>query len=62
MEWLSRSDVILLLIASYVAVMTLVRLMQRRRDQLVADVQQQVHARRKRGKRTHDDQADRGAA
>ena len=63
MEWPSRSDIILLLIASYVAVMTLVRLMQRRRDHLIADVQQQVNARRKRGKRVNDDdEQNRGAA
>jgi hypothetical protein len=63
MEWLSRSDIILLAIAAYVAVMTLVRLMQRRRDELVADVQQQVDARRKRGKQSAaDDQQNRGAA
>jgi hypothetical protein len=61
MEWLSRSDIILLLVASYVAVMALVRLMQRRRDELVADIQQQVNARRKRSKRG-DDQQNRGAA
>ena len=62
MDWLTRSDIILLLIASYVAVMTLVRLMQRRRDQLVADVQQQVNARRKRTRRSHESDETRGAA
>jgi hypothetical protein len=63
MQWLTRSDIILLAITAYVAVMTLVRLMQRRRDQLVADVQQQVNARRKRSRHAHDDdQQDRGAA
>jgi len=62
MEWLTRSDIILLLIASYVAVMTLVRLMQRRHDQLVADVQQQIHARRKRTKHAPDSDQNRGAA
>jgi lipid-binding SYLF domain-containing protein len=62
MDWLSRSDIILLLVASYVAVMTLVRLMQRRRDQLVADVQQQIHARRKRPKHAQDSDQNRGAA
>ena len=56
MQWLTRSDTILLGIAVYVAVMTLVRLMQRRRDQLVVDVQRQVEAHRKRAKRPHDDQ------
>ncbi len=63
MEWMSRSDIILLLVASYAAVMALVRLMQRRRDQLVADVQQQISARRNRGSRAaHDDKQNRGAA
>jgi hypothetical protein len=50
-----------LAVAAYVAVMALVRLMQRRRDQLVSEVQQQVDAHRKRTKRSHDDQT-RGAA
>jgi hypothetical protein len=56
MQWLSRTDVVLLAIAAYVAVMTLVRMMQRRRDQLVADVQRQVEAHRKRAKRAQDEQ------
>jgi len=46
MSWLSRSDIVLLAIAAYVAMMTLVRLMKHRRDELVADVQRQVNARR----------------
>jgi hypothetical protein len=63
MDSMTRTDIILLLVASYVAVMALVRLMQRRRDQLVADVQRQVDARRKRTKGTSgDDQQNRGAA
>jgi hypothetical protein len=37
--------------------MTLVRMMRRRRDQLVADVQRQVEAHRKRAKRSQDEQA-----
>ncbi len=40
MDW----DLILLAVAAYVAVMSLVRLMRARRDQLVADVQWQVKA------------------
>ncbi len=55
MQWLTRSDTILLGIAAYVAVMALVRLMRRRRDQLVDDVRRQVNAHRKRAKRPHDD-------
>jgi hypothetical protein len=51
MQWGSRSDIILLLVAAYVAVVTLVRLMRRRRDQLVADVQRQVEVHRRDKKR-----------
>ena len=53
MEWLDRWDVALMLVAVYVSVMTLVRMMVRRRDQLVADVRQQLEAHRKHGKRRH---------
>lgn len=45
---MSRSDFIILTVAAYVAVMTLVRLMKSRRDALVADVKQQVDARRRK--------------
>jgi hypothetical protein len=41
---MSRSDMILLGFAAYIAVMSLVRLMKSRRDALVADVQKQVDA------------------
>jgi hypothetical protein len=58
MDGMTRADLILLIIAAYVAVMTLVRLMKRRHDELVADVERQVHARR-RDKRQ---QQDRNAA
>jgi hypothetical protein len=58
MEWLSRTDVVLLLIATYVAVITLVRLMKRREDEVVADVQRQVEAHRRdkknQSKKAHD--------
>jgi hypothetical protein len=57
MDWLTRSDIILLAIAAYVAVMTLVRLMRERRDVLVADVQKQVQAQR-RAKRRQQETAD----
>jgi len=60
MEW-NRSDIILLAIASYVAVMTLVRMMRQRRDALVADVQRQVNARRRK-KRQDEDNENRDAA
>ena len=51
MDWLSRTDVVILLIAAYVAVITLVRLMKRRHDEVVADVQRQVDAHRRDKKR-----------
>jgi hypothetical protein len=51
MQWFSRSDIILLLVAGYIAVITLVRLMRRRRDEVVADVQRQVEAHRRDKKR-----------
>ena len=51
MAWLSRTDIILLLIAAYVAVITLVRLMKRRHDEVVAEVQRQVDAHRRNAKR-----------
>jgi hypothetical protein len=47
---MSRADIILLAVAAYLAVTALVRLMKARRDVLVADVQKQVEARRKRGR------------
>lgn len=56
MNWMTRADLLLLSIAAYMAVMTLVRMMQRRRDQVVADVQRQLAAHRKRARRTNDDQ------
>jgi hypothetical protein len=55
---MSRADMILLGIAAYIAVMSLVRLMKTRRDALVADVQKQVDARR--GSKQH--QSEREAA
>lgn len=62
MQWLSRSDVVVLLIASYVAVMSLVRLMRRRRDDLVADVQRQIEARRGRNSHSSHDSTKKDAA
>ena len=63
MEWMSRSDVVLLVIGSYVAVMALVRLMNRRRDKLVADVERQMEAHRRRRKtRRREEKESRGAA
>jgi hypothetical protein len=54
MDWLTRSDTLLLTIAAYVAVMTLVRLMRERRDVLVADVQKQVQAQRRAKRRQQE--------
>jgi hypothetical protein len=48
MEWIDRWDIALLMIAGYVAVMTLVRLMARRRDQNVAEVEKQFAVLRER--------------
>jgi uncharacterized membrane-anchored protein YhcB (DUF1043 family) len=48
MGWMvDRWDIVLALVAGYVAVMTLVRLMARRRDQDVAEVEQQLSSLRK---------------
>ncbi len=63
MDWLTRSDIILLAIAAYVAIMTLVRLMRERRDVLVADVQKQVQAQRRAKRRQQENaEQDRDAA
>ena len=63
MDWLTRSDIILLAIAMYVAVMTLVRPMRQRRDVLVADVQKQVQAQRRAKRRQQQNaEQDRDAA
>ncbi len=48
MGWIDRWDIALLLVAGYVAVITLVRLMTRRRDQNVAEVEKQFAAIRER--------------
>jgi len=50
MYWMDRWDVVLLVLSAYVAVMALVRLMTRRRQELVADLEHQIKAHRKRGK------------
>ena len=63
MDWLSRSDVVLLAVAGYVAIMTLVRMMKQRHDELVADLQKQISAHRGSKKRSRDsDTAKREAA
>jgi hypothetical protein len=63
MEWLTRSDVVLLAVAVYVAVMTLVRMMKQRHDALVADLETQINAHRGSKKRNRDNNhPDRQAA
>jgi hypothetical protein len=62
MDWLTRIDILLLAIAAYVAIMTLVRLMRERRDVLVADVQKQVQAQRRAKRRQREAEQDRDAA
>ena len=51
MEWLSRTDTVMLVVTAYLAIMTLVRLMRQREERLVADVQRQIEARRHEKKR-----------
>jgi hypothetical protein len=63
MDWMTRADIILLAAAAYVAIMTLVRLMKRRHDELVADVQKQIDAHRRSAKRRPENETqDRDAA
>lgn len=57
-DWFIRWDVVLMVIAAYVAVMSLVRLMIRRRDLLIADVQRQLQAQRPKAKKKSTNQDD----
>lgn len=50
-------DVTLLVVAGYLAVVALVRLMARHRDQLLGDFRRQV-AEEKKKKKRHDEDAD----
>ncbi len=50
MGWIDRWDIALMLVAGYVAVMTLVRLMARRRDQNIAQIEKQMEALRAQAK------------
>ncbi len=54
MDGMTRADLVLLIIAAYAAVMTLVRLMKRRHDEVVADVERQVQAHRRDKRRQQD--------
>lgn len=49
---MTTTDIVLLVIGALVAVSVLVRMMLARRDQLVAEVQQQVGEARKKGRKT----------
>jgi hypothetical protein len=51
MDWLPRTDTVMLVVTAYVAVITLIRLMRRRRDEVITDVQRQVEAHRRDKKR-----------
>ncbi len=62
MGWIDRWDIVLLLVAAYVAVMTIVRLMARRRDQDVAEVERQMESLRKQSKNKRRGSKSRDAA
>jgi hypothetical protein len=62
MGWIDRWDIVLALVAAYVAVMAMVRLMARRRDQDVADVERQMESIRKRSKNNRGGSTGRDAA
>ncbi len=61
---MDRWDILIIAGAGYVAVMTLVRLMVARRNQLVDQVRQQVEQQRgqQTAKKPNGEDADRGAA
>ena len=61
MESLDGWDVFLIMVAVYVAVTSLVRLMMSRRDKLVAEVQEQIAARRAQRKQQKRKAAERAA-
>jgi type IV secretory pathway TrbD component len=61
MESLQGWNLALFGVAIYVAVVALVRLMLRRRDQIVGDIQQQVAAEQQRRKRRPPDERDQAA-
>lgn len=52
---MNRWDVALLLIAAYVALTTLVRLMMRRRDQMLGEFRKQMHEEKMRKKKEREE-------
>jgi hypothetical protein len=62
MGWIDRWDIVLALVAAYVAVMAMVRLMARRRDQDIADVERQMESIRKQSKKKRGSSRSRDAA
>ncbi len=60
MGFMDRWDVALLAVVGYVAVMALVRLMTRHRDQVVDELQKQVEAERRRKKAEELKQREQG--
>jgi len=64
MEWMTKSDFVLLAIGVYVAVTSLVRMMRRRQDEVVAGVRRQLVDHRKRTKKrpAAPEETGRGAA
>jgi hypothetical protein len=59
---MDRWDLLIVLIAGYVAVMSLVRLMARRRNELINHVQQQIEEQRPKKKAKPTDEAGQDAA
>lgn len=62
MGWIDRWDIVLAFVATYVAVMTLVRLMARRRDQDIAEVERQMQSLRNQPRRNRGGAKNRDAA
>ena len=62
---MDRWDVLILLVAGYLAVMVLVRMMAQRRNQLVDHIRQRIVEQQNEGRSSSDrsrDDADRGTA
>lgn len=59
---MDRWDVMIVLVAGYVAVTSLVRLMAQRRNLLVGQVREQLKNKRRKPKPKENEKSDRGAA